>query len=99
MIKEKTDYGIIHKCFKDELYHVSFSKEFKNLIKKEDKIVMHLINEGYDILEKQIFYVGGETHRGVDAYILSSENEVIIEPYEYVEHGAWKMKFKIKKRK
>ena len=99
MTSEKTTYGVIHKNMRGQTHHVSFSQEFPSLIKKEEDIVMDLIDNGYDILDKKIFYIGGKVHRGVDTYVNLDTCDYSVEPYEYVEHGAWKLKFKIKKRK
>ena len=68
-------------------------------MQKESKIAMDLINNGYDILDKKIYYVGGGVVKGADTYIDLNTVEYVIEPYEYVEHGGWKLKFNIKKRK
>ena len=99
MIKEKTDYGIIHKNLAGETYHVSFSNTFNKLVKNEAKIAMSLIDRNYKILSKKIYYVGGKTHKGVDTWVNLESQEYQIEPYTWVEHGVWKQKFKIKKKK
>jgi hypothetical protein len=99
MIREKTKYGVIHKNLMGEEYHVSFSNTFKSLYTKENDIVMYLIDNDYEVLDKKIFYVGGGVHKGVDTYLNSKEDALHIEPYEYIEHGVWKTKFKIKKKK
>tara|TARA_Y100000356_G_C10995922_1_gene150799 strand:+ start:74 stop:379 length:306 start_codon:yes stop_codon:yes gene_type:complete len=99
MIKEKTAFGVIHKNLSGEAHHVSFSSEFLSLVKREEDIVMDLINNDYEILDKKIYYVGGETHEGVDTYVNLDTCEYNIEPYYWVEHGIWKLKFKIKKKK
>ena len=100
MINEKTSFGVIHKNLLGETHHVSFSSEFSYLIEKEENVVMDLIDNGYDILDKKIYYVGGGVHKGVDTwYVDLDTHEYHVEPYEYIEHGVWKLKFKIKKRK
>ena len=99
MIKEKTTYGVIHKNLLGELYHNSFSKSFERLTEKEEMIAMDLINNGYDILEKNIYYVGGVVYEGADTYLNMETGDYSIQSYEYVEHGVWKLKFKIKKIK
>ena len=99
MISEKTAFGVIHKNLLGEAHHVSFSKKFSSLIKKEEDIVMDLIDNSYDILDKKIYYVGGGVFEGANTYINLDSHNYIVEPYEYVEHGTWKLKFKIKKRK
>ena len=66
---------------------------------KEEDIVMSLIDEGYNVVEKEVYYVGGGVQTGVDTYINLSTNDYSIEPYEWVEHGKWKVKYIIKKRK
>jgi len=99
MISEKTAFGVIHKNLMGETHHVSFSKNFPVLSKKEEDIVMHLIDNDYDILDKTYYYVGGETHEGAETYINLDTHEYHIESYDYVEHGVWKLKFKIKKKK
>ena len=99
MISEKTAFGVIHKNLMGEMHHVSFSKEFNSLRKKESDIVMDLINNDYEIIDKIFYYVGGEVHKGIDTYLNLDTCDYTIEPYEWVEHGVWKLKFKIKKRK
>jgi hypothetical protein len=99
MIKEKTAFGVIHKNLMGEMHHVSFSSEFPSLVKREDDIVMDLINNDYEILDKKIYYVGGETHEGADTYVNLSTHEYHVETYTWVEPGAWKLKYKIKKKK
>tara|TARA_Y100001938_G_scaffold109590_1_gene149834 strand:- start:695 stop:994 length:300 start_codon:yes stop_codon:yes gene_type:complete len=99
MISEKTAFGVIHKNLMGEMHHVSFSKEFSSVVEKEENIVMDLIDNNYDILDKKIYYVGGEVHQGIDTYVNLETYDYSIEPYEWVEHGVWKLKFKIKKRK
>ena len=99
MISEKTAFGVIHKNLMGDTHHVTFSKEFSSVVEKEEDIVMDLINNGYDILDKKIYYVGGETHKGVETYLNLETCDYVIEPYQWVEHGVWKLKFKIKKRK
>ena len=99
MISEKTTFGVIHKNLLGEMHHVSFSSSFSSIVKKEEDIVMDLIDNGYDILDKKIYYVGGAVHNGVDTYINLETHDYTIEPYQWVEHGVWKLKFKIKKRK
>ena len=98
MISEKTTFGVIHKNLMGETHHVSFSSEFPLLVKKEEDIVMDLINNDYEILDKKIYYVGGEVHEGVDTYVNLNTHEYHLESYDYVEHGVWKLKFKIKKK-
>jgi|TARA_B100000073_G_scaffold338156_1_gene334961 hypothetical protein len=100
MIREKTAYGVINKLSIGNCYaHSSFSKDFKSLVEKEDDIAMTLINNGYDILDKKIYYVGGGIQEGVDTYVNLESGDYSLHSYEYVEHGVWKLKFKIKKRK
>lgn len=99
MVREKTAFGVIHKNLLGEMHHVSFSKDFPVLSKKEEHIVMHLIDNDYEILDKTYYYVGGETHEGAETYINLDTHEYHIESYDYVEHGVWKLKFKIKKKK
>jgi hypothetical protein len=99
MVREKTTYGVINKSLLGELFHSSFSSDFKNLIEKEELIATDLIDNNYNILDKKIYYVGGDVHEGIDTYVNLDTDEYSIEPYEWVEHGAWKLKFKIKKRK
>ena len=99
MISEKTAFGVIHNNLLGEKHHVSFSTQFSSMIEKEENIVMDLIDNGYDILDKKIYYTGGGVHKGVDTYVNLDTCEYSIEPYEWVEHGVWKLKFKIKKRK
>jgi|TARA_R100000084_G_C4653981_1_gene151618 hypothetical protein len=99
MIKEKTEFGVIHKNLLGDMHHISFSKEFLNLAEREEKIVMNLIDNDYEILDKSYYYVGGETHEGADTYINLSTHEYHVESYSYVDYGVWKLKFKIKKKK
>ena len=98
-ISEKTAFGIIHSNLLGEKHHVSFSSQFSSIIEKEEDIVMSLINNDYDILDKKIYYVGGKVHQGIDTYLNIETHDYSVEPYEWVEHGVWKLKFKIKKRK
>ena len=99
MVREKTAYGVIHKSLLGELFHNSFSSDFKNLIDKEELIATDLIDNNYDILSREIYYVGGAVHKGIDTCVNLDPSEYTVEPYEWVEHGVWKLKFKIKKRK
>jgi len=99
MTREKTAYGIIHTNLLGELFHNSFSSEFKNLIKKEELIATDLIDNNYDILDRKIYYVGGTVHEGIDTYVSLETHNYSVKPYQWVEHGVWKLKFKIKKRK
>tara|TARA_Y100001938_G_C7952012_1_gene359791 strand:+ start:224 stop:532 length:309 start_codon:yes stop_codon:yes gene_type:complete len=99
MISEKTTFGVIHKNLLGEMHHVSFSSEFSSIMKKEEKIVMDLINNDYEILDKKIYYVGGGVHKGVETLFVNLDtHEYRTETYEYVEHGVWKLKYKIKKK-
>ena len=99
MISEKTAFGVIHKNLAGDTHHTSFSSEFSSLVKKEEDIVMDLINNDYKILDRKIYYVGGQTHEGMDTYVNLNTHEYHLEEYTWVEHGAWKLKFKIKKKK
>ena len=53
MVKEKTAFGVLHKNLAGELHHVSFSKEYPTLARKEEDIVMYLIDNDYEILDKK----------------------------------------------
>jgi hypothetical protein len=97
MFLEKTKYGSIYKTLKGELYHNTFFKEFTSIIKKEDDITMNLIDKGYKIVDKSILYVGGGVYEGYETYLNYDTGEYVNESYTYVEHGVWKLKFKIKK--
>ena len=99
MVKEKTAFGVLHTNLAGEMHHVSFSKEYPTLARKEEDIVMYLIDNDYEILDKKLYYVGGETHEGADTYINLNTHEYHIEEYSWVEHGVWKLKYKIKKKK
>ena len=97
MLEQKTKYGSIHKSLRGDYYHNTFFKNFESIVKKEDKIVMSLINKGYKITDKKIFYVGGGCYKGVDTFLNYDTGDYTCEEYSYVEHGVWKLKFKIKK--
>tara|TARA_A100000172_G_scaffold35393_1_gene21518 strand:- start:2087 stop:2380 length:294 start_codon:yes stop_codon:yes gene_type:complete len=97
MLEQKTKYGRINKSFKGDLYHETFFKNFESIPKKEEKIVMNLIDNGYKIEDKKIFYVGGGCYKGVDTFLNYDTGDYVCEEYSYVEHGVWKLKFKIKK--
>ena len=100
MISEKTEFGVIHKNLMGETHHVSFSSEFPSIVKREEAIVMNLIDNDYEILDKKLYYVGGAVHKGSDVvYVDLETHDYHVEPYEWVEHGVWKLKFKIKKKK
>ena len=99
MVNEKTAYGVLHKNISWEMHHISFAKEYPTLAKKEDKIVMYLIDNDYEILDKTLYYVGGETHTGVETYLNLDTCDYHLEEYSWVEHGVWKLKYKIKKKK
>lgn len=98
MVTEKTKFGIIQKNLKGEYNHISFHNEWKSVMKKDNKIATILIDEDYEILDRSVSYVGGSVHKGADTYINTETGECDIEPYEYVEHGVFKLKFKIKKK-
>lgn len=59
---------------------------------------MDLVNLGYIITNKEISYVGG-VYNGVDTYLNYDTGQYEVDRYTYVEHGVWKLKFKIKKNK
>ena len=54
---------------------------------------------GYIITDKEISYVGGGVFNGVDTYLNYDTGKYEIDKYTYVEHGVWKLKFKIKPNK
>ena len=97
MLEQKTKYGSIYRSLDDSLYHNTFFKNFESIVKKEDKIVMSLINKGYKIIDKKISYVGGGHYKGVDTFLNYDTGEYVCEEYSYIEHGVWILKFKIKK--
>ena len=68
-------------------------------MKKEEEIVMELVNMGYIITNKEISYVGGGVFNGVDTYLNYDTGKYEMDKYTYVEHGVWKLKFKIKLNK
>ena len=68
-------------------------------MKKEEEIVMELVNMGYIITNKEISYVGGGVFNGVDTYLNYDTGKYSLENYSYVKHGVWKLKFKIKLNK
>ena len=97
MLEQKTKYGSIYKSLSGDLYHNTFFKNFESIVKKEDKIVMSLINKGYKITDKKISYVGGGCYKGVETFLNYDTGDYTCEEYNYIEHGVWKLKFKIKK--
>ena len=97
MLLKKTEDGSIYKTLKGDLYHTTFFKEFSSLAKKEEKIIMSLIDNGYIIKNKATLYVGGGVYEGYETYLNYDTGEYINETYTYVEHGVWKLKIKIKK--
>jgi hypothetical protein len=99
MLEQKTPFGSIHKTLKGNLHHNTYFKEFASLMKKEEEIVMELVNMGYIITNKEISYVGGGVFNGVDTYLNYDTGKYQIDKYTYVEHGVWKLKFKIKPNK
>ena len=99
MLERKTPIGSIYKTLKGKLYHNTFFKEFDVLVEKEQKIIMDLVNLGYIITNKEISYVGGGVYNGVDTYLNYDTGQYEVDRYTYVEHGVWKLKFKIKKNK
>ena len=68
-------------------------------MKREEEIVMELVNMGYIITDKEISYVGGGVFNGVDTYLNYDTGKYEIDKYTYVEHGVWKLKFIIKPNK
>tara|TARA_R110002167_G_scaffold150128_5_gene343729 strand:+ start:1932 stop:2228 length:297 start_codon:yes stop_codon:yes gene_type:complete len=98
MVSEKTEYGIIQKNLMGQMCHVSFSSEYGPVVEKEESIATYLIDEGYDILEKEVYYIGGGVQNGADTYWVDTY-DYSVEPYEWIDYGKWKVKYKIKKRK
>lgn len=97
MLQQKTQHGSIHKSLSGDLYHNTFFKNFESIVNKEDKIVMNLIDMGYNIVNKEISYVGGGHYKGIDTFLNYDTGDYGCEKYNYIEHGVWKLKFKIKK--
>ena len=97
MLLEKTEYGSIYKTLKGDLYHTTFFREFLSLAKKEEKIIMSLVDNGYIIKGKSILYVGGGVYEGYETYLNYKTGNYTNEVYTYVENGVWKLKIKIKK--
>ncbi len=97
MLMKKTKYGQVHKTLRGNLYHNTFFKDFEGIMEKESKIALELVNLGYVITKKIISYVGGGVYNGVDTYLNYDTGKYEIDKYTYVEHGVWKLKFKIKK--
>jgi hypothetical protein len=99
MISIKTAYGSIEGSADRGIVYIVFAKEFKSIVLKEDDIVMDILDRGYDILDNTLYYVGGEIKKGCKTYVNMGSHKYITEPYEYIEHGIWKLKFKLKKNK
>ena len=96
MISEKTDYGTIDGSKRAGLSYTVFAKNFSSIVEKEDAIVLDIINRGYTIKDRKLYYYGGGVKRGAETYINLGEGKYVHEEYEYVEHGIWKLKYKIK---
>jgi hypothetical protein len=96
MISIRTAYGSIDGSVRSGLCYVVFAKEFKTIVEREEDIVMDILDRGYDILDSKLYYVGGGVKKGCDTFLNIGSHNYIHETYEYVEHGIWKLKFKIK---
>ena len=96
MISQRTDYGRIE-VVGENVYYFSFAKDFENIIEKEEDIVHDILDRGFKILDRSLFYVGGGVKRGYDTYINYESGKYNCETYEYVTHGIWKLKFKLEK--
>ena len=66
-------------------------------MKRSDDWIEELYLQEYIITKKEISYVGGGVYDGVDTYLNYDTGKYNLEKYSYVEHGVWKLKFKIKK--
>jgi hypothetical protein len=97
MLQQKTQHGSIYKSLSGNLCHNTFFKNFESIVEKEDEIVINLIDMGYNIIDKKITYVGGGHYKGVDTFLNYDTGEYTCEEYNYIEHGVWRLKFKIKK--
>lgn len=97
MISIKTAYGSIDGSVDRGLSYTVFAKEFKSIIQKEEDIVMDILDRDYEIVDRKLYYYGGKVVKGCDTYINLESSTYVSEEYEYVEHGIWKLKFKIKK--
>lgn len=96
MISIKTPYGSIDGTIKRGLSYIVFAKEFKSIISNEEKIVMDILDRGYDIIDRKLYYIGGGISKGCETFLNLGSGNYAYEAYEYVEHGIWKLKFKIK---
>ena len=96
MISIRTPYGSIDGSLKNGLSYIVFAKEFKTIVKREENIVMDILDRGYDIIERKLYYIGGGITKGCDTFLNLGSGNYAYEEYEYVEHGIWKLKFKIK---
>ena len=99
MIQENKVLENIFESKKGGYLHITFHSEFSSLCEKESEIAMRLIDLDYEITDKTIFYVGGGIIEGIETYVNLDTHEYSIEPYEYVDYGVWKLKFKLKNKK
>ena len=91
-----TQYGSIDGTTARGLSYTVFSKNFKSIVDREESIVMDILERGYDILDRKLYYVGGGVQKGSETFLNLGSGNYAYESYEYVEHGIWKLKFKIK---
>ena len=96
MISQKTDYGKIE-VVGNNIYYISFAKEFEDIISREENIAHDILNRGFKIVERNLFYTGGGVQKGYDTYVNYLTGKYTCDTYEYVTHGIWKLKFKIGK--
>jgi hypothetical protein len=96
MISIRTQYGSIDGTTARGLSYTVFSKNFKSIVDREESIVMDILERGYDILDRKLYYVGGGVQKGSETFLNLGSGNYAYESYEYVEHGIWKLKFKIK---
>ena len=96
MISIKTPYGSIDGSIRSGLSYVVFAKEFKSIARREEEILMDILDRGYDIIDRKLYYIGGGISKGCETFLNLGSGNYGYETYEYVEHGIWKLKFKIK---
>ena len=96
MNETKTEYGKIWQT-STGFVHVTFFNEFVNLYKLENSIAAELIDLGYKIIDKSISIVGGSVTDYEETLLDLETGNYITETYQHVEHGVWKLKFKLKK--
>tara|TARA_R110002020_G_scaffold17225_16_gene60839 strand:- start:9269 stop:9556 length:288 start_codon:yes stop_codon:yes gene_type:complete len=95
MNETKTEHGKIWQT-STGFVHVTFFNNFERLHVTEGDIALELIDLGYKIKNKSITIVGGGVHKYNELLLDLETGEYVNEEIEWVEHGIWKLKYKLK---